>query len=189
MTHNYGLERKNTTNYNPQANGVVERVHAVMGDILRTFELEERELDEDNPWGEFLSSCAFAIRATYHTTLQATPAQLVFGRDMILPIAIQADWARIKERKQEEINRNNRRENRDRVEHTYSPGDKVLLRKEGKQRKLTSPRDESEHGILCQRPVSPLAVLIYYNGNGIQKQEYPEAMSIQKQSSYPMQIQ
>ena len=140
MTSNYGLERKSTTNYNPQGNGVVERVHAVMGDILRTFELEKRDLDPDNPWGEFLSSCAFAIRATYHTTLQATPAQLVFGRDMILPISIKADWDRIKQRKQEEINRNNRRENRDRVEHHYSVGDEVLLRKPGKLRKLTAPR-------------------------------------------------
>jgi cleavage and polyadenylation specificity factor subunit 1 len=86
MTENYGLTQKPTTNYNPQSNGVVERVHAVLNDILRTFELEGRELDENHPWDEFLFSAAFAIRATYHTTLQATLAQLVFGRDMTLPI-------------------------------------------------------------------------------------------------------
>lgn len=39
---------------------------------------------------EFLSTARFAIRATYHTTLQAFPGQLVFGKDMILPMKIQA---------------------------------------------------------------------------------------------------
>ena len=140
MTLNYGLHRKPTTKYNPQANGIIERVHAVLNDIFRTFELEERELDEVDPWGEFLSAAAFAIRATYHTTLQATPAQLVFGRYMILPITVQANWDLIKERRQEEINRNNRRENRNRIEHQYNPGDKILLRKEGILRKLSAPR-------------------------------------------------
>jgi hypothetical protein len=109
MMKNCGLKNKPTTSYNPQSNGVVERVHAVLNDMLRTYELEERELDQNDPFSEILSSIAFAIRATYHTTLQATPAQLVFGRDMILPIAIEADWQLIKQKKQDEINRNNRR--------------------------------------------------------------------------------
>ena len=119
----------------------MERVHAVLNDMLRTFELEERELNEDEPWSEFLSSVAFAIRATYHTTLQATPAQLVFGRDMILPIVVQANWNRIKQKRQEEIDRNNVRENRDRIPHDYKIGEKVLLRKEGILRKLSAPRE------------------------------------------------
>ena len=141
LMKNYGLKRKPTTKYNPQSNGIVERVHSVLNDILRTFELEERELYEADPWTEFLSAAAFAIRATYHTTLQATPAQLVFGRDMILPITIRANWARIKEQRQNEIYRNNVRENKGRVPHTYKKGDKVLLRKEGILRKLASPRE------------------------------------------------
>ena len=140
MTDNYGLKRKATTAYNPQGNGVCERVHAVLNDILRTFELGERELDSEDPWSEFLSSAAFAIRSTYHTTLQATPAQLVFGRDMILPITFKANWDLIKSRKQNEINRNNDRENRGRVDHKCKVGDQVYLREEGKRRKLSSPR-------------------------------------------------
>ena len=135
------MKRKPTTTYNPQSNGIIERVHAVLNDILRTFELEERELDEHDPWSEFLSSAAFAIRATFHTTLQATPAQLVFGRDMILPLSYKADWDRIRHNKQQEVNRNNARENRGRVEHQYHIGDKVYLTRPGIQRKLSSPRD------------------------------------------------
>ena len=141
LMKNYGMKRKPTSKYNPQSNGIVERVHAVLNDILRTFELEEREINEDDPWSEFLSAAAFAIRATYHTTLEATPAQLVFGRDMILPISMQANWARIREKRQDEMIRNNIRENRGRVAHKYRKRDKVLLRNEGILRKLSSPRD------------------------------------------------
>ena len=53
----------------------------------------------------------FAVRATYHTTLQASPMQLVFGRDAILNIKKVADWKHIRQRKKLRINRNNKREN------------------------------------------------------------------------------
>jgi hypothetical protein len=140
MCENYGMEKKLSTSYNPQSNGIVERVHQVLGDALRTFELEQRELDEHEPWRPFLSAAAFAIRSTYHTTLEATPAQLTFGRDMLLPIRFEADWARLKQHRQEAINRNNARENRSRLRHTYAVGDKVLIEKPGLIPKLHAPR-------------------------------------------------
>jgi putative transposase len=158
MVDNYGMTKKPSTTYNPQSNGIIERVHLVLGDMLRTFELEERELDENNPWAEFLSAVAFAIRSTYHTTLEATPAQLVFGRDMILPISTQANWARIQQKRQEEIVRNNERENRTRVAHEYRVGDKVLLQKPGILRKLSSPR------------TGPHTILNVYNNGTVQIQ-------------------
>jgi hypothetical protein len=54
--------------------------------------MDGRELDNKDPWGPFLSSDAYAIRSTFHTTLKATPGQLVFGKDMVLPISFMADW-------------------------------------------------------------------------------------------------
>jgi hypothetical protein len=39
-----------------------------------------------------------AIRSTYHTTMQETPCQLVFGRDMILDIALRENCYLMKER-------------------------------------------------------------------------------------------
>jgi hypothetical protein len=54
-----------------------------------------RELDEKDPWGPFLSSDVYAIRSTFHKTLKATPRQLVFGIDMVLPIACMADWGQL----------------------------------------------------------------------------------------------
>ena len=114
-----------STAYNPQSNGIVERIHQVLNDALRTFELQNRELDTHDPWTPFLSAAAFAIRSTYHTTLEATPAQLVYGRDMILPIQFKTDWARVQQQRQQRINESNMRENRNRIPHEYKVGDKV----------------------------------------------------------------
>jgi hypothetical protein len=108
---------------------------------LRTAEIDGREMDEKDPWGPFLSSAAYAIRSTFHTTLKATPAQLVFGRDMVLPIKFMADWGAIKQQRQKEMGRNDRRENSSRINHDYKVGDKILLKKPGKHiQKLEAPR-------------------------------------------------
>ena len=141
LCDNMGLKKKPSLEYNPQSNAIIERVHQVLGDQLRTFELEERDLTpQERTFEPFLTACAYALRSTYHTTLGATPGQLVFGRDMILPVKFKADWALIAQRKQDQINRSNRQENRKRVPHEYREGQKVLLEKPGLLRKLAAPR-------------------------------------------------
>ena len=137
---NMGITPKISTDYNPQSNAIIERVHQVLGNALRTFELEKRELDDKEPFEPFLTATAYAIRSTYHTTLQATQGQLVFGRDMILPVQFKANWASIALRKQERINKSNSQENQKRIPHTYKKGDKVLLELPGKVRKMSAPR-------------------------------------------------
>jgi hypothetical protein len=59
-----------------------------------------------------------AIRRTYHTTLQATPCQLVFGRDMIHNIAFRANRDQIQKqnRKQDIIDKSNQKKTRTIVE-------------------------------------------------------------------------
>jgi hypothetical protein len=69
----------------------MQSLSKVVNNILRSFDLEQENLEEDNPFEYFLQSTAWAIRSTYHTTLQATPCQLVFGRDMIHNIAFKAN--------------------------------------------------------------------------------------------------
>jgi hypothetical protein len=141
MCENYGITPKLNTEYNPQANSIIERVHATLGNMLRTFQLEEQELKEHDPWSGFLSSAAWAIRSTYHTVLDATPGQLVFGRDMVLPVAFKTEWAEIVQRKQEQIIRDNARENSRRIVHEYKVGDQVLINKPGILRKMSTPRE------------------------------------------------
>ena len=72
----------------------------------------KENLEEDNPFDYFLQSTAWAIRSTYHTTQQATPCQLVFGRDMIHNIAFKANWNQIQKQKQDLINKSNDKENK-----------------------------------------------------------------------------
>jgi hypothetical protein len=124
----YGIKRKIISTRNPQANAVVERVHQTLANLIRSLEVQDDPyLDEDDPWGGILAAAAFALRSTFHTTLRATPGQLVFGRDMILNVQHQADWTAIKRRKQELIRKNNIIENSKRIPYLYRVGDRVLL--------------------------------------------------------------
>jgi hypothetical protein len=140
MHKNYGMKKRVTTAYNPQANGIIERVHLVLANALRTFELQEREMDVNDPWASFLASAAFAIRSTYHTTLGASPGQLVFGRDMLLPTKFKANWAEMKARRQDKIRCNNEQENKGQKDHNYKVGDQILLTDSQKRSKLAPPR-------------------------------------------------
>jgi hypothetical protein len=85
-------------------------------------------LDEEDPWSGILAAAMFAIRATYHTTLKATPMQLVFGRDALLNISFEANWYYIKKCKQKIIEANNERENSKCIPHEYHVEDEVLFK-------------------------------------------------------------
>ena len=128
VKEDYGVTKRPITARNPQANAIIERIHQTIGNILRTFDIEE--VDKDDPWSGILAATMFAVRATYHTTTQATPMQLVFQRDAILNIPYQANWDMIRKRKQDKIKENNIRENKKRKKHTYRPSDAVLYKRE-----------------------------------------------------------
>ena len=128
VKNDYGIKTKPITTRNPQANSIIERVHQTIGNMIRTFRVHDTDIDESDPWSGILSATMFATRATLHTTLQATPSQLVFGRDAILNVRHEANWKFIRDRKQKLIHENNRKENAKRIPHTYCVGEKVLYR-------------------------------------------------------------
>ena len=108
MCHNdYGLKRKPITTRNPQSNAIIERIHQTIRNIIRTFDVSN--IVNNDPWSDILSATMFAFRATYHTTLQASPMQLVFVWDAILNIKHVVDWEHIRQHKQLQINHNNMR--------------------------------------------------------------------------------
>ena len=121
----YGIKKKRITTRNPQANSIIERIHQTIGQMLRTMDISHFSAEE--AWDGILAAVMFAVRSTVHTTLQATPMQLVFGRDAILNTKFEADWNLIKQRKQARIRSNNKRENSRRIRHHYKKGDKVLF--------------------------------------------------------------
>ena len=138
----YGIRAKPTTTRNPQANAVVERVHQTIGNMIRTFQVYDNdELDDDDPWSGVLAAVMSAVRCAHHAATQATPMQLVFGRDFHVNAKFVADWDYIRQRKQNRINANNARENARRAPHTYHIGDKVLV-KSRRNAKYGSPECE-----------------------------------------------
>ena len=100
----YRITRQPITTRNPQANSILERAHQTISNILRTFQVNNSKLDLDEPWSKILSAIIFAMQSMVHTTTQATPMQLVFGRDAIMNLTFDANWHLIKMEKQEAIN-------------------------------------------------------------------------------------
>ena len=62
----------------------------------------------------------------------------MFGRDTIFNIKHTANWEYIRQRKQNLINKNNKRENAGCIIHEYNVGEKVLL-KRGNENKYEAP--------------------------------------------------
>jgi hypothetical protein len=79
-----------------------------------------------------LPSVQWALNATFHTTLQATPAQLVFHRDMIMPMSYMAHWQSLRQCHQVITDKDNARENVTHIPHTYCINDMVLLKQDAK---------------------------------------------------------
>ena len=99
ITEDYGVKKRPITARNPQANAIIERVHQTIGQMVRTKQVQNTDL-VNNPFQGVLAAVSFALRATVHTTLQATPSQLVFGRDHILNVKHVANWKNILDQKQ-----------------------------------------------------------------------------------------
>jgi hypothetical protein len=135
LLHSYGVIAKPTTIKNPQANAFVERIHQVIGDSIRTMELHKRRFD-DTTVNAILQNVAYGLRATYHSSLAASPGQLIFGRDMIINAVYLANWKDLQARRRTQVRNNNRRENKSRIPHQYVIGDSVYIRKSTIEQKL-----------------------------------------------------
>jgi hypothetical protein len=95
--NDYGIKRKVIFMQNPQANAIIERMHQMLGNLIRHFQLQDKAYyDPDDPWGGILAAVAFVLRSMYRTTLRAMPGQLIFGRDMVLNVQHLTNWTAIK---------------------------------------------------------------------------------------------
>ena len=117
MQDDYNITVRPITTRNPQANAILERAYQTIGNILRTFKVQNMVLDDINPWDGILAATIY------------TPAQLVFGCDSLINVSHEANWQLIKASKQALFDKGNARENCKRKEYTYKSGDKVLLKK------------------------------------------------------------
>ena len=151
---------------NPRANAIVERMHRVLGDMLRVQLVKYHE--KDDPIKDMTSAAAYAMRATVHGVTKYTPSQLVFAKDMILRTTVEANVELVRQRREAAISWNNARENRSRIKYNYKKGDKILIISQSLDPKL-------------QLHPGPYKVLSYEQSSGtlyIQRRNYVEPINV-----------
>ena len=94
------------------SNAILERIHQVLGNLVRTFNIQQKYVDKNDPWTGILDAAAFEIRSTTSGQKGYSLGQIIFGRDMILLIKHRVDWELISQQKQTQINKDNDRENK-----------------------------------------------------------------------------
>ncbi len=128
-----------TTAKNPQSNAVRERMHQIVGNVLRT-------ILHGNPPQNIANAAQYvdkalsitmhhAMRAGVHSTFGSSPGNLVFNRDMFLNIPLIADWHAITQRREHLIHENLMRESQKRRGYDYAP-QQMVLKKKWKSKKL-----------------------------------------------------
>jgi hypothetical protein len=130
LLQSYGIQSKLTTVKNPQANGILECTHQVIGNLLCSSRLIAQDLDTVSAQQELLMPLMWAINTTFHTTLKASPAQLAFNRDMILPTSFAANWYAINSCKQAQSQSAADAENHKCIPHEFCINDRVLIRRD-----------------------------------------------------------
>ena len=78
----HGIRHCRTALYHPQSNGAVERFNRVVKDCLKTARASE------TPPRDALRAMLAAYRATPHATTGLSPAELMLGRKLLLPLDI-----------------------------------------------------------------------------------------------------
>ena len=81
------------------SNTLLEQIYQVLGHRVLNFNIKDTYVDEYDPWLGILEASALAIHSTSNRLKGCSPGQLVFGRDMIIPIKHKADWELIRQLK------------------------------------------------------------------------------------------
>ncbi len=131
LCESYGITRKPTMVKTPRANGILERVHQVLGQMLHTAELDMVDSVTPDDINVFLDNAAWAICSTYHTVLKASLGGAILGWDMLLDIPFVADWHKIGDSWQLLTDHVDQQENAKWIDYDYKVGDKVLVINEG----------------------------------------------------------
>jgi transposase InsO family protein len=127
-----GIHAVPITVKNPQANAICERLHSTVGDILRTLLREQPPQNVAQAYeliDSALASAQYAVRVSVNRTLGHSPGAIVFHRDMFHPIPLLINYNRLREKRQVQIDENNRRANLKRRFMDYQPGQQVLVLK------------------------------------------------------------
>ena len=148
--HLLGINKRQTTAYHPQCDGLVERFNRTLTQMLSMV------IDTDNTdWDRMLPLVLFAYNTSRHTATHFTPFELLYGRQAKLPVELStgaptadqvdpesltdyADQLRLRIQKSHEVARTrllavaerykqDYRKGRRQTNHTYTVGAKVWL--------------------------------------------------------------
>ena len=71
------------TVYHPEGNGQVENIHKTLKSMLKA-----RVEEKPKSWDEHLDHCMMAYRSSVHASTGHTPFELMFGREMRIPLDV-----------------------------------------------------------------------------------------------------
>jgi len=90
LTKKYGIKHCKSSPYQPQVNGQVESTNKVLEAILTKI-VQLHHWD----WADRLPEALWAYRTTWRNTTGHTPYELVYGKQVLLPIEFQVRTFRI----------------------------------------------------------------------------------------------
>ena len=73
------------------SNSVLEKIHQVLRNLVRTFNISQTYVDINYPWTGILATSAFTMFSTTNIFKVYITSQLFFGPDIILPIEHELD--------------------------------------------------------------------------------------------------
>jgi transposase InsO family protein len=84
LTKKYGIKHCKSSPYHPQTNGQVESTNKVLEAVLtKTIQLHHQD------WDDRLLEALWAYWTTWRNTTGNTPYELVYGKQVILPVEFQ----------------------------------------------------------------------------------------------------
>ena len=63
-----GIKTKSASSGNPQANATIDRIYQILGNLVRTYNLQETYVDNAEPWIGILAAAHSSVRIMYHWT-------------------------------------------------------------------------------------------------------------------------
>lgn len=77
------IDKHSTTSFHPSADGMVEKTNSTVVNALKNL-VEEAQED----WDKYIHLALLAYRTSFQSAIKDTPAHLVYGRDLVLPLDI-----------------------------------------------------------------------------------------------------
>ena len=61
LEQEYGIMKKHASPENPEANTTIGRTHQVLGNLVRSYNLQETYVDYADPWMVILAAADFSV--------------------------------------------------------------------------------------------------------------------------------